>query len=79
MGLDRLFIPKKKVIFPIGMQSPCQIREETSKRRDRRFCAVYMGIFFSLWEYFPQGRRQASPFALSQCETNITERKVCRI
>ena len=27
MGLDRLFIPKKKVIFPIGMQSPCQIRE----------------------------------------------------
>jgi len=27
IGLDCLFIPKKKVSFPIGMQGPCQIRE----------------------------------------------------
>jgi hypothetical protein len=45
---DFLFIPEKKVSFPIGMQGPCQLREWRVKSA---ICAVYMGKIFSPWEY----------------------------
>ena len=42
VGLNRLFIPKKKVSFPIGMQSPCQSCQRCVKTSPCAFsCCLY--------------------------------------
>ncbi|CAD0264029.1 hypothetical protein DENIT_160022 [Pseudomonas veronii] len=49
VGLDCLFIPKKKVSFSTGMQYPCQIRERPIEVPVKALlCCIYGKIVFSV-------------------------------
>ncbi|EFQ64101.1 hypothetical protein PFWH6_2218 [Pseudomonas fluorescens WH6] len=78
-GLTVFLFLKRKLVSLQECNSLASFANGTSTCRRKRFCAVYMGKFFSLWEYAARNGHQEPALALSQCEINITERKPCRI